>query len=121
MRKLRLFGLSRSKIRNYYCLEKRQEFFGYFRKFLINLGFEERNRSVCEFGRPIYFDKDNYPQSDETKEDKIEDYVDDHVPIQGKEDRVDTIFGKSRIFLIIFTKSDKQNKITQELKKFCSF
>ncbi len=98
MRKLKLFGLNRSKNRNYYCLEKRQEFFGYFRKFLINLGFEERSSSVCEFGRPIYFDKDNYPQSDETKEDKIENYVDDHTFIWNKEYKIDIVFGKSRIF-----------------------
>ncbi len=113
MRKLKLFGLTKSKTFNYYCLEKRQEFFGYFRKFLVNLGFGES----YEFGRT----KDKYSEHDETKEDKIENYVDDHVPIQGKEDRIDVIFGKSRIFLIIFTKSNKQNKIFQELKKFCSF
>ena len=114
MNKIKILGVSKEDTHSYYLIEKKQSFFQGFRKFLLDLGFEN-NVLIYGFGRPS--DKEGEPN--ESKEDNIEDYVDKQFYFGNQEYKVDVIFGKNKVFMIINSKSDKQEEISQSIQKFC--
>ncbi len=116
---VKIFGVAKSEFHNYYELDKKQKFFSGFRKLLVDLGFAEddsNDPTIYGFGRP----RDNYGEAITTKEVDIQDLVDEHYFWQNNYYMVDVIFGKAKIFLIIATKKDRQQEISQKVKKFCS-
>ena len=116
---IKIFGISKFELHNYYNLEKKQEFFAGFRKLLTELGFgrEDSNPIINRFGRPT----DSMGEAIQTKEDDIKEYVDRHEFFDNKDYMIDIVFGKERIFLIIATKRDRQQEISQKVQKFCSY
>ncbi|MFH0936137.1 MAG: hypothetical protein V1815_00470 [Candidatus Woesearchaeota archaeon] len=119
MNPLKIFGLRKSEKHNYYEIEKNQKFFSGFRKLLVDLGFgeESSNIEIYGFGRPSGDDGEPIL----TKEENINDYVDKHSYFENNEFRIDLVFGKKKIFLIINSDKDKQEKISEKVQKFCSF
>jgi|TARA_Y100000310_G_C19976503_1_gene487825 hypothetical protein len=116
---VKIFGLSKFEFHTFYELGKEQDFFSGFRKFLVNMEFGEENSNyeIYSFGRPD--DKDHEP--DTSKEENIKDYVDKHYFYQNDKYMIDLVFGKEKIFLMIASKKDKQQEISEKVQKFCSF
>jgi len=115
MIKLKLLGIGKSENRCYYILPKKQKFFSFFRQFLLDLGIKKFEAD--SFARPL--DK-KFAEPIFDKEDNIKKYVDVHYSfVDGKKQYlVDLVFGKNSIFLIIFTKKDKQDEISKLINKF---
>lgn len=116
---IKLFGIRKFEFHSDYTLEKKQEFFSGFRKLLEDLGFgkEESTIEIYSFGRPS--DRNGEPIT--TKEKNIKKLFDKHFFFQNEDCMVDVVFGKSRIFLIIATKKDRQQEISRKVQKFCSY
>jgi len=114
---VKIIGVNKSEYRNCYILEKIQDFLSGFRKFLLDIGFTESDFEAYSFGRP----DDKYGEPDTTKEEDISKYVDKDYFFVNENFRVELIFGKDRIFLIILTTEDKQKEISEKIKKFCTF
>lgn len=114
MDKIKILGLSKEDTYSYYIIEKKQSFFQSFRKFLLDLEFEN-SVLVYGFGRPS--DKDGEP--DESKDEDIKEYVDKHFNFGNGECKIDVIFGMNKIFIIINTRLDKQKEIFDNIQKFC--
>ena len=117
MDKLKIFALSKSDFHNIFTLEKKQEFFSGFRKFLIDMGFDENGIPVYSFGRP--FDEEGEP--DLKKEKDINELVDIYDYFEDVNIFIIIFYGLNRIFLTIITKEDRQEEIMNYLNKFCSF
>ena len=119
MNPIKIFGLRKTEKHSNYELEKRQEFFSGFRKLLVDLDFgdESSNIEIYGFGRPSGDDGEPIL----TKEDDIAKYIDRHYYFENDSFRVDVIFGKEKIFLIINSDKDRQEKISEKVQKFCSF
>ncbi|MDP2925790.1 MAG: hypothetical protein Q8N99_05455 [Nanoarchaeota archaeon] len=119
MNPLKILGLKKSEKHNYYELENKQEFFSGFRKLLVDLGFgeESSNIEIYSFGRPPGDDGEYIL----TKEEDINDYIDRHFYFENNNFRIDVVFGKKKIFLVINSDKDKQEKISEKVQKFCSF
>ena len=122
---IKIIGTLKSKFHSFYILEKKQEFFAGFRKFLVDMGVgaetgggnEDTNVEIYSFGRP--FDKDGEPIVSE--EDNIGKYIDLHYSYKTKKYFIDLVFGKEKIFLVVFSKDDYQQEIQNNLGKFCRF
>ena len=98
-----------------YVLEKTQEFFSAYRSFLIDLGFQDIE--IDFFGRVV--DENGEPVKG--KEEDINNYVDKHYYFQSNKDRVDVVFGRDKIFMIVYlSKSDSQEDISALLSKICT-
>lgn len=116
MNKIKLLTVKKFENHMVYVLEKDQEFFSACRSFLEDLGFEDIEidffgRVVDENGEPI-----------KTQEDDITTYVDKHYYFQSNKGRVDVVFGKDKIFLVVYSsKTDSQEEIALLLSKICTF
>ena len=107
-KKLKLYGFSKSPTRNYFCIEKKDEFIPAFDKFLKGLGFRELD--IHGFFRPH--------GGAELKSLAYE--TDTQHFFQNEEYDVNLVIGYERIFLFIYSgKGDKQRKIMQGILKFC--
>ena len=110
-----------SKYENHvvYALEKKQEFFFGFRKFLEALGFGDENSDpgIYGFGRSL--DNDGEPIT--SKEDDIDKYVDKHYSFRDDKYIIDVIFSAKKVYMIISTKKDRQDEISKQINDFCSF
>lgn len=115
MRKIKLLAIGKDEHKNYFIFPKRQYFFKICRQLLIDLGvnkFESNSfarPTDKKWGEPI-FDKEN----------KIKNYTDKHCSFNDKKKRymIEIIFGKDKIFLIIYTKTDKQQEISDIIDKY---
>jgi len=109
MKKIKLLGIGKSKLRNYFIFPKKQDFFKICRQLLLELGVEKFN--VDSFARPL----DNYGEPIIDQEKDINDYIDRHYSFNDvkKQYNIELIFGKDKIFLIIYTKTDKQKEISR--------
>ena len=118
---LKLFEITKSAERIVYVVEKKQEFFKSFRKFVRNLDVNlTHNIEFSEFGSK----SNDEASSDYGVDVDIKEYVDRifHFSNGGKSIySIDVVFGKDRIFIIIYTQEDKQNKISKLLNKFGRF
>ncbi len=113
MKKIKVFGIKKSEWKNYYIFPKKKEVFEIIRNLLRELGFEE-----CEwehFGRPI--DK-KQGEPILNKEENIKKYIDERIGFDNEEYSIEVIFGKDKVFLIIHTETNKQQKISKILDKF---
>ena len=117
MDKVKIFALSKSDFHNIFTLEKKQEFFSGFRKFLVDMEFDENEFKIYSFGRP--FDEDGEP--DLKKEKDINELVDVYDFFSDGDVFINIVYGLNKIFLTIITKKDQQEKIMNCLNKFCSF
>ena len=114
MKKLKLLGIKKSENYNYYIFPKEQKFFEIVRAILKDIGYP-----VIEwkgYGRPV--DK-KFREPIFSKEEKIEEYVDkmQNFGFKGKE-HIEIIFGKDKVFLMIHTKKDKQQRFSKIIDKF---
>ena|SRR3989344_6442568 len=116
MKKVKLIGISKSELQSIYTLKKSPNFFKGFTKFLSELGFKELD--YYAFGRKI--DK-KYGEPYQDRFENINKYVDLHHKFKNNDFLVNVIFGKSRIFIIITTKKDKQQFISNKIMKFCKY
>ncbi len=114
---IKILAISKSEKHNYFRLEKVQEFVSGFRKFLVDIGFDEHDVGVYSFGRPV----DEHGEPDENKEDDVKNYVDKRFGFDNDEYTIDVVFGKENIFVMIFTKINRQKEIVEGMSKFCSF
>ena len=112
MEKIKLLGVSKSGEHNKYEFPKEQKLFGILRQFLKEIGAWYMGDSL---GRPL--DKKS-GESIYGKEESIKNYIDKEFRFHNKEYCIDIIFGKSRVFLFIHTKKDKQQEITKIINKF---
>jgi len=116
---LKIIGLKKSECHSSYILEKKQEFFKYFRKFLSDLDFgdEDSNVEIYGFGRP----NDDQGEPIKSKEDNINDYSDQYFLFRSEGYVIDVIFGEERIFVIVSFKEDKQEEVNNKILKFALF
>ena len=119
MTPIKIFGLRKTEKHSNYELEKKQEFFSGFRKLLMDFGFgdESSNIEIYGFGRPSGDDGEPIL----TEEEDINKYIDRHFYFENENFRIDIIFGNEKIFLIINSDKDKQDKVSEKVQKFCSF
>ncbi len=94
-----------------YVLEKNQEFFSAYKKFLNNLGFMDIE--IDFLGSGINADGEAAG-----REEDINEYIDRHYYFQRENDRVDVIFGKDRIFLVVSFRPDNREDINNLLEKW---
>ena len=113
MVKLKLLALEKSSKHNYYVFPKEQVFFTVARQLLKSLGFKEYEYSA--FGSLI--DK-KWGEPIPNKEENIKNYIDDRYSFKNKEYHVEIVFGKEKIFLMIHTEKDEQQKLARLIKKF---
>nr|MBI4156736.1 hypothetical protein [Candidatus Woesearchaeota archaeon] len=112
MTKLKLLAVGKSSKHNYYIFPKEQVFFKLARQLLDGLGFEKHDYSA--FGIPI--DK-KWGEPIPNKEENIKNYIDSRYSFKNKEYYVDIIFGKEKIFLMIHTEKDEQQKLARLIKR----
>jgi len=117
MKPVKIHGSGKSENHSSFILSKEQQFFSEFRQFLIDLGFDKDEFDVYKFGRPL----DDQCEPIENKEDDIKNYTDKHFYFHNDQYDIDVVFGKDRIFVSINTKEDRQEEISEKLKKFVSF
>ena len=117
MGKVKILGVTKSPNRSYFILDKKQEFVKGFRQFLIDLGFTGFYVDTDHFGRT--FDKSG--NIIYGKDADISRYVDEHFYFQYGQYNIDLVTGKNKMFLTIYSKTDKQKKISKLLGKFCVF
>jgi hypothetical protein len=113
IKKIKVLGINKSNWKNYYIFPKKKEVFEIIRNLLRELSFEEWEWN--RFGRPI--DK-KYGEPILNKEENIKKYVDEIMGFDNKEYSIEVVFGRDKVFLIIHTKTDKQQKISKILDKF---
>jgi hypothetical protein len=114
--KLELYGLKKSENHSIFHIEKHKIFLERFREFLHNLGFSEgdtANELLSLMG-----DVDNN-YSAKKYSNKL--YQDEYFYFKNKEYKIEIFFGKEKIIISIFTKSNKQQEIMKEIDKFCTF
>lgn len=115
MVKTKLLGVGKSERRCYFIFPKKQELFKILRQFLLDAGVKKFDAD--SFARPTD-EKHGEPIYD--KEDDIKDYVDKHYSFSDEagEYVIEIIFGKDKTFLIIFSKVDRQEEISNIMNKF---
>jgi len=111
---VKIFGADKSEYKNNYVFKKEQEFIQGFRQFLLDIGFKQFDIITSHFG--YVMDKDGNPIISEDID--IQEYEDEQFFFQNEEYKIDLVFGKDKIFLIIYTKEDKQQEISEKLHKF---
>jgi|SRR3989338_6528739 len=116
MKKVKLIGISKSKLQSIYTLKKSPYFFQGFTKFLSELDFKELD--YYGFGRKI--DK-KYGEPYLDRFESINKYIDLHHKFKNKDFSINVVFGRSKIFIIINTKKDKQQFISNKIIKFCKY
>jgi len=116
MKKLKLYGIRKGERHNVFHIEKDEGFLKSFGDFLFGLGFDKM-KIVRELFRPLGDFENNYSKK------KYSDdlYQDEYFYFENKEFDVDIFFGKDKIIVSIFTRVDYQQKIMDEILKFCYF
>ena len=106
--------MRKSEHHNSFIFTKKQIMFSVIRELLKELGFE----SIWDdFGRPYNFKKHDYEYD---KEDDIKNniYIDSEFVFSNKEYYMQIVFGKRKMFIMINTKKNRQQKIASFFKKF---
>jgi len=111
--KIKLLGIGKSEKHNHYTFPKRQEFFEIARSFLKELGFKDYE--WISFGRPC--DK-KWREPLLNKENRINACVDERHVFGNEEYFIEIIFGKEKVFVLIHTEKDRQQKIANIMKKY---
>lgn len=112
--KLKLYRLKKSENHCVFYIEKNKIFLEGFRDFLHDLGFSRLDTAkelLCLMG-----DSDNNYSA---KKYSSELYRDEYFYLENKEYKINIFFGKERVIVSIFTESDKQQKIMNQINKFC--
>lgn len=109
MKKVKIIGISKSSHHNVYVFRKNQEFIPTIARFLLDLGCKDYDLSCFfipdkKYGEPIY-----------GKYEKISKFKDKHYFFVLNDFKIDLVFGNNKIFLIINTKSDKQQFISNKI------
>jgi hypothetical protein len=113
MKKVKVLGISKSKGRVSFTLEKKQLFIKPFRKFLENMGLDE-----WEFNG---FWQEEDREGNKVDE-KISGIIDEKQWFRTDKYDIDLIIGKSKIFLTVYSrKSDLQKSISKKIFEFCEF
>ena len=115
MKKGKLLGIGKSELRTYYILPKKQDFFKICRQLLLDLGVKKFDSnsfarpSDKKFGEPIF-----------DKEENIKNYIDRYYSFTDEKEQysIELVFGKDKVFLIIYSKTDKQQEISKIVNKF---
>ncbi|MFC2142985.1 hypothetical protein ACFLQN_01145 [Candidatus Aenigmatarchaeota archaeon] len=115
---IKILGAHKSSTRNAFTFEKTQEFIKGFVGFLHDLDFSEFDIMTCHFAHKID-KKTNEPIM--TSEVDINEYIDTTFNFENGKYNIELIFGKSKIFVYIYTKEDKQQEILDKIQKFSSF
>ena len=112
MKKLKLMGVAKSDNHIYYIFKKEQTFFEMVRHLTKELHTGE--------GDIFGLSKDKWGGIIWDKEENIRRYTDERFSFEdeAKEYYVEVVFGKDRVFLMIHTKKDEQQKIAGILNKF---
>jgi len=111
IQKVKLKSISKTPFRSRYGFLKQQKIFRFLREFLVELGLKNAN----SIG--LYYDeeKDNYVWD---KEDKISEYDEIIENFSNKQYSVDIIHFSKRVELIINSKKNKQQEISEILEKY---
>lgn len=111
MQKIKLKSISKTPLRSKYSFRKQQKIFSFLREFLVELGLKNAN----SIG--IYYDeeKDNYVWD---KEDNISEYKETIENFSNKEYSVDIIYFSKSVELILNSRKDKQQRISEILEKY---
>lgn len=105
--KIKILGIDKSAARIFLVLEKKEEFIKYFEKFLEELGFG-------------WLQTHGFFKPDGGMELKnIKKIFDVHRLFLNTEYNIELIIGKEKIFLIIYTRENKQQFITDKIEEFC--
>ena len=110
MNKIKILGISKSSNHNVYTFRKNQEFIPAIMKFLLDLGCKDDN--VPRF---FYVSDKKYGEPISGKYRKISEFEDQHYFFKLKDFGIDLVFAKNKVFLIINTKSDKQEFISNKI------
>lgn len=113
MVKLRVLGIGKSEKHNHYIFPKTQEVFTLIRELLKWLKFPEYEWDG--FGRPR--DK-KWGESIYDEEENIKKYVDVRCAFENDGYYIEVVFGKDKVFLMIHTDKNRQQKLSRFLRKF---
>ena len=106
---LKVFSLAKSEHHCSFAIEKKRRSLDNLRKFLHNLGFPSHATTLIL--SPLGDIDNNYS----SKKYCSSLYEDEYFYLYNKEYKIDIFSGKNKIIVSIFTKSDKQNQITDNL------
>jgi hypothetical protein len=112
MVKIKVLGMGKSAKHNYYIFHKTQQLFSIIRDLLKELGFEKYEWDA--FGRP---EDPEYHEPIFDQENNIGDYNDRRTSYEKNEYYIEIIFGRDKVFLMIHTQKDRQQKIVDILGK----
>ena len=114
---LKIIESRKSEKQCFFTFEKKQEFFKFFRRLLVNLGFgeEESTYPIYSFGRP----SDKHGEPITNKEENIKFYGDRDYFFENGKYRINLLFGQKKIFLIINSNKDQQKAISEKIKSVC--
>ena len=115
--------MGNSERHNYYIFPKTQKFFSVIRALLKELDFKTYKTYKWDtvgwkwnaFGRPV--DK-KWGEPIYNKEEDIKKYIDRRYVFEKDEYLIEIVFGKEKVFLMIHTDKDKQQKLAKFMNRF---
>ncbi|HLC63584.1 MAG TPA: hypothetical protein VJJ21_04680 [Candidatus Nanoarchaeia archaeon] len=111
MKPLNILAIHKSPEHNCYVFPKQQNFFGFARRLLEALVFQEYEFET--FGGIF----DNKTGEYTIKEDSIKKYTDDRTTFNHPDYFIEFLFGKDKVFLSIHTKKDTQQELSKLIFK----
>ena len=114
MKKIKLIGIGNQDKYNFIIVEKSPDFFNW----IGNLLYPTFGKGLPDF---TYLERvDN--EGEVIRENKnINDYTDYHENLFSNKDRVDVFYGKSKIFITIYTDLSKREKLMKTLGEITTF
>ena len=117
-KKIKILGVKKSKLINEYVIKKEKGVLEGIKLLLEKIGYDKE-----EFGDLYYLFYDEEAEKN-PKASSVLDITkskDERFNIKNQESDVDIFIGDKKIFLVIRTKKDMQNKISKEIFKIGSF
>ena len=112
MKPLKLIAIHKSPEHNCYVFPKQQNFFTFLIKFLDVLEFQE-----CEYD--CFIKKWDKKKGEVSKqEESIKKYIDVRQTFERPDFLIEIILGKEKVFLLIHTKKDMQQKFSNLVFKY---
>jgi hypothetical protein len=112
MKKLKIIGMGNQDNFSYFFLNKQDNFFELLSKIL----YESFDMRVIE-----YDEYENKKGKWVTKKKSIRNYTDKHEHHENKETRIDTFFGKNKIFVTLHASPRNRKKFVKSLNKYSNW
>ena len=110
--KIKIVGLKKSANHNYFIANKEEAFLENFRKFLHNIGFQKSESA--KLLSPLGDTDNNY--SAEKYNSRL--YEDKYFYLSSENYSIDVFFGRIKVIVSIFSKTDRQREIAGSLFRY---